>query len=776
VLPSPAMTRVPVILLASLVVLACSSAEQVPEVTSPPESRDSASAAAPEPVGDEPERIGATPSVDAPPPSVDRLTPYFDEAPLDGALADYLAGRNTSAAEAFAAFHREHPDDVRARPARFMALLSRHDAGDVEVAGELEAMAGEWPVLDDYARFYAGSAHLQARRWDDAIRLFDLVPSSSTLWPRARESTARAHIGAGRPELAITTLEQTLAEQGDARSTSWVLLADLYGRAERPGDVHRARVELAIRFASLPEGRAAFDRLGRKPRLDADQRYRLGRALANAQRHAEALRILGAVEDSHPQHCQARYLEARAHERMKNAARAWPLFEQVLACDGDIRADATFAGGRNRVRAGDLDNAEKLLLDHVARYPERTTVDDALVLLAEGYQAAGRHEEADATLLRVVTEMHGGDEVDQAAWRLVWPRIADERYEEALAMADRVLAVAPRETHYRAEGRMRYWRGRLLLHLDRPEEARAEWARVLAEHPLSWYAVLAYSRLHAHDPELAREARAAAIDADTLPDNPLEQIPERLWRDANFQKAVELARLGLAESAQRELGETPRAGRDEREAWLWTQVALYHMAGGHHLGMRLARPQEPHFGRHWPRGHMKRLWQLAHPTPFEELVTTWSETRGIDPYWVWSIMREESSFNPRVESWANAIGLMQIILPTAEFLARGTDIAPTRENLQRPEVAIELGTKYLERLLEQHPSLPLASAGYNAGGGSVNRWRRAFGDRELDEFVERITFREARGYAKRVTRSIARYHALYREEMLVLSLDPPGPP
>lgn len=119
---------------------------------------------------------------------------------------------------------------------------------------------------------------------------------------------------------------------------------------------------------------------------------------------------------------------------------------------------------------------------------------------------------------------------------------------------------------------------------------------------------------------------------------------------------------------------------------------------------------------------------------------------------------------------------MQIILPTAENLARGTEHAPTRDNLMRPEVAVELGSKYLARLLERHRVLPLASAGYNAGGGAVGKWRRQFGDVEVDEFVERIPYREAHLYAKSVTQTWARYLWLYRGELPGLDLTPVGHP
>jgi soluble lytic murein transglycosylase len=119
---------------------------------------------------------------------------------------------------------------------------------------------------------------------------------------------------------------------------------------------------------------------------------------------------------------------------------------------------------------------------------------------------------------------------------------------------------------------------------------------------------------------------------------------------------------------------------------------------------------------------------------------------------------------------------MQIIIPTAQSLVRDTPYEPTRETLMRPAVAVELGTKYLAKLLARHKVIPLASAGYNAGGGAVGKWRRQFGDVDVDEFVERIPYREAHLYAKSVTQTLARYLWLYEGELLVLDLRPVGHP
>ena len=809
-----------------------------------------------------PPPLGATPARDAAPPTVDALAPYFTDSPLREALAAYQRADNAAAAAAFEAFAATAaPADPRRRPAELLALLARRDAGEhTPTATALEGLAASWPDLNDHLHYHAATAHLDAGRWAEAATVADRIPQGSTLWGRAREVRARAQWSAGRGAEAAATLDEAAARDGQAlRSTAWALRGRIAATREGQPAATRYLLEQAIRFPTTSEGRAALKALGRKPKLSARDRLRLGDALHRAQRHDAALSVLGGLAPDDPGcreargtkgrgptddarvtcgWCRGRYLAARTLEKKKQASAAWAAFEDALSCTADlgVRADATFAAGRNRAKAGDRATAERLLGEHVERFADRTTVDDALVLLAGLAREGGDPAAADALLMRIVEQHPGGDQVDQAAWDLVWPRIADGRYAEALAFADQVLAVAPRETHYRAEGRVRYWRGRLLLHLGRDEEARTDFVRVLAEHPLSWYALLSYARLVAHDPEAAREQLAAMVAASSPPPDPLAQIPARLWAEDHFRRGVELHRLGLTSAAQREFdavpdhpvapptadtgappaseeggeerpGGTPAPTRegqeepsaeapphseaaaappvgtqatppaaDEGAAWLWTRVALLHEARAWHLGMRLARPEEPVFGQFWPTSRNSRVWSLAHPQAFSELVERWADARAIPSAWVYAIAREESGFNPTIESWANAVGLMQIIMPTAEMLAKGTDIKPTRAALQDPAVALELGTKYLAKLLREHGVIPLASAGYNAGSGSVRRWRRAFGDRELDEFVERITYDEARGYAQRVTRSVARYLWLYEGRMLVLPLDPPGAP
>ena len=128
-----------------------------------------------------------------------------------------------------------------------------------------------------------------------------------------------------------------------------------------------------------------------------------------------------------------------------------------------------------------------------------------------------------------------------------------------------------------------------------------------------------------------------------------------------------------------------------------------------------------------------------------------AEQAGIPVNLARSITREESGFHPGLESSANAIGLMQLILPTARSMAKKADGKINGTSLRRPALNVRLGTRYLRHVYTNTKAVySLIPAGYNAGGGALKRWLRKRGRLDLDLFVELIPYEEARGYTKRV--------------------------
>lgn len=147
-------------------------------------------------------------------------------------------------------------------------------------------------------------------------------------------------------------------------------------------------------------------------------------------------------------------------------------------------------------------------------------------------------------------------------------------------------------------------------------------------------------------------------------------------------------------------------------------------------------------------------------------VPSWRPSTGytLDRALVFAIMRAESAFDPSVESYAGARGLMQVMPATAKYIAAKRELqTPGADALFEPETSIQLGQAYLEHLL-QHPRIEdnviYVAAAYNAGPGRVLDWRERL-DAESDPllFLESIPMREPRVYVKKVLTNLWSYRA-----------------
>jgi hypothetical protein len=199
---------------------------------------------------------------------------------------------------------------------------------------------------------------------------------------------------------------------------------------------------------------------------------------------------------------------------------------------------------------------------------------------------------------------------------------------------------------------------------------------------------------------------------------------------------------------------------------MWTRAALDDEAGRWTAAHALGRDQLRRFAATYPSDATRLAWQLAYPRAFASLMDAAAQEFGLHRSVVYAIGRSESGFNPRVESHANAIGLLQLIVPTAQEMAKPLGLQGDAQSLRQPAVNVRLGARYLRKLLDRFEREAQMAAGYNAGGGAVGRWRKVRGDWPLDLFVEAVPFRETRDYAKRVLSAIAVYRNLYDGEPL----------
>ncbi len=149
--------------------------------------------------------------------------------------------------------------------------------------------------------------------------------------------------------------------------------------------------------------------------------------------------------------------------------------------------------------------------------------------------------------------------------------------------------------------------------------------------------------------------------------------------------------------------------------------------------------------------------RLRFPPAFAGPVFRGSDAESLSASFIWSIMRLESGYNPAARSRAGALGLLQLMTPTASRLA-GHAVAG--EALLDPDLNVRLGAMYLRQLVREFGDLRPVAAAYNSGEEAVRRWNAAR-PRIDDLWVELIPYWETRGYVKQTYAAMRRYEAVY---------------
>ena len=139
-----------------------------------------------------------------------------------------------------------------------------------------------------------------------------------------------------------------------------------------------------------------------------------------------------------------------------------------------------------------------------------------------------------------------------------------------------------------------------------------------------------------------------------------------------------------------------------------------------------------------------------YPMPYRDALVAQASAAGIDPAYVYGLIRQESRFYMGSRSAVGAHGLMQVMPATAKWIAKKFDVPFDPSTLGDTDVNLRIGTTYLRYVMGNFDnSLPLAAAAYNAGPARPRRWRQ--GDAiDAAVWVETIPFYETRDYVRNV--------------------------
>jgi soluble lytic murein transglycosylase len=619
-----------------------------------------------------------------------------------------------------------------------MQLLQRTlaDGGDCRVLGGLDRM--RWSR--------------QARRWlslavaDCAARGGD-VAGAERLYLKLLEEEHG-------DEVARHAAETLAAAQPEKRGARTHMLIGLAYHDHR--EFRRAVHHLARALVQLPDpgisGREVFE-----------SRYSLGRShfwLGRYEPAAAAFGALGHSAASPADRALALYQQGRCFELLGDFEHASRVFRHAYETDPRNRrwADAALISTlRLRWLLGDRDDAFTAYGDLLS-HRKLDTATRALLFLAS-------------------SELSRGGSAQSEGW---------------LASADQ-LGKAPRQE-------VLFWRGRLEENRNRPDAAAEHYVAALVEAPFHPLGVAARRRLDqpslkaaalrlarhltfSHRPDelyaawllLGRsdprggrvwESLQARLRADASASPYLRLAPEPvagwpLWRRPLERPEDMLLALGLFdEGSSAVLRHFPVA----EPGLAFTGGLALVRSGETRQALYIAEILAKKVPRGVPSQALTVDYQrLLFPMSYRTLIDRETAARGVDPFLLAAIIREESRFDPRATSSASARGLTQFVFPTARRIAAKIGLDPIApRDLERPEVAIALGAAYLEELIDEFDGVvPRAVAAYNAGEPQAGLWRRYCHGDEPEEYLTKVSFSQTRAYVAKVMTSREHYAALY---------------
>jgi soluble lytic murein transglycosylase len=738
----------------------------------------------------------------------DWLEPFFQHGAAKAA-AESFRGDDWSAAETgFARALKSLPRHGAERlAATYLLALARANQSNWADAGKLfEQLYDSYPKLAPYHAYNAARCRLRRGDYAGAIEWAGKVTKGSV--PEAETDLIRidALRSLNRWEEALAALETHLTRfRGGARHAEvlykkaeatekaragkdWPKVAqeviNLYRRvwAEAPLAAwgERAGDRLEQIAAALPAPEAAVVRA-----RTASELVTRGMIYFDHNRNQESeaafAAALAAPGLNAELECKAHFYRAQSVWKARQRPRAAPLFDEAdgscaKAGNRDLHAKALYQGARSWASAGNREAAITRYKRVEAEHPDHSYADDARIRMAEILTDAGDDAGAAKALAEVPARYPKGDLVNEALWRLAFGAWRAGHLDDALHWLDENLRLVPHEEIWYAEGRVQYWKGRVFEKQGHAGDAREWYQRAVKEYPLSVYALLSFARLRAADRH-ATDALVASLRKG-LKEIPAWSFPPRaLYGEPGFLRAVELARMGQGSDARRELAKlglatsadkhassaASAAAAAEGEDVIWITATLLDRGGVWSASHSLPRYGLTDYRLEYPKGLNAAKWKLAYPRAFAAYITKNTRANQLPEALQLAIMREESAFSPRIESFANAVGLTQMLVKTARRFSDGAPV--TRETLLDPAKNLELGARFLGFLWKRFDgAAPLAIAGYNAGEAAVDRWLGERGDLDMDEFMETIPYDETRNYTKRVLASYFAYSWLYGDK------------
>ena len=626
--------------------------------------------------------------------------------------------------EAAANFRQaESAGDALADYAEFLGAKADHDAGNDAAAEAL---------LKNFADRNPDSIFVQQVPELDAQVLLGLKDAAGAKAELAENPDAAGRVGY---QFALAEVNRTLGQNDEAGKLykhvllSWPLS---YEAGQSRTRLAAMGMESSLTPAELRSLGDAYFNAGKYGDA-ADQYHALARVASPEQRNGFA--VAAAACDLKLKRLTVQEAESLEASKDENGARRLYLLTELARNRDDFTAQAGYVG---QLRTG---------------FPTSQWLAEALFSSGNMYLLRKDYPRAVTYYSELAERFPKGTNAAAAHWRAGWWSYRQGLYDDAARIFEEQIKLYPsaKETVSAL-----YWRARLYEQKDHDAgRAAAHYRTLIATYSHYFYAQMAQQRLVALGD--APQVSVPHLDGYTPPVIPKldASFPAQ---DPHLVKAHLLVNAGLSEYVPQEIAAAPGSSS-------WSGIAeaqIYASYGETFRAMRVLKRALPYAMSAPIQKIPLSYWRILFPEDHWATIKAESAKNGLDPYFVASLIRQESEFNPGAISHANAYGLMQLLPSVGKQIAReeGLGSIDTRQLLD-PDLNIKLGTRYLREIMDRCGHVPeYALAAYNAGENRLTDWQASGPYNGVDEFVESIPFTETREYVQAILRNQEIYRSI----------------
>jgi soluble lytic murein transglycosylase len=542
------------------------------------------------------------------------------------------------------------------------------------------------------------------------------------------------------------------------------------GSETQKGEARSLLRKLYVEYPAHPLAEAALIKwreLDREAKLDVAERLERGKNLLSSRRWTEAVKELQDLPlDMAPlvRDEVDYWLGISLYRSRHNYGKASEiLFSVAKRVSGERQADAMFHGARALSRIDRDDDAIAGYREMLNLHPRSKYSAEASFLIGWLEYNRNKFQEAIVRLEETLRKYGTGTFAEEARWYIGWSRYLLGDYSGALPTFEHV---GKRSGLTGQKGQ--YWFGVSQLKLGKEKEGYSVLRKLAEQDPFSFYGMLGRVRLRDAGQPVPLFLDPARKEAAGLPEFILP-FDKQVLEDERLRRTEELLSFGMKAEAGQELTRvesgllskygTPRA--------LPVLFDLYRKSENFRRPHLLAETHGSAALRKDPHAvkQARPMWEAMYPLAYRSFIEKHGQSGENPPRYLYSIMQKESAYNPFDVSYADAIGLLQMIPPTSRRVAPHIGREYTDDVLYDPEGNIQFGAWYIGHLLKKYRGqIALGAGSFNAGPKAMSRWVDRQGKRPLDEFVELCPYSQTREYMKKLLAIYGHYVYLWDKE------------